>query len=274
MMPAIVSSRWYLPPRGRRHLLAVVAFCAMACANRSAPNGTGPRRVEDLVARVVRVYPHDTRAWTQGLVYFDGGLYESTGLQGRSSLRRVNPDSGVVERLINLEAPLFAEGLARVNDELIQLTWKDGVAFVWKLGNFERLREHRYQGEGWGLCFDGKRLVMSDGTDKLSFRDPRRFQEEGSVQVVRAGQPVRNLNELECVDGAVYANIWQTDTIVRIDPSSGEVTAWIDASGLLQPGERAGADVLNGIAHVPERNTFLITGKFWPHLFEVKFLPR
>ncbi len=246
-----------------------------ACANRSSSsstNGAGSHRVDDLVPQVVQVYPHDARAFTQGLVYFDRGLFESTGLNGRSSLRRVNPDSGTVETRVELDASVFAEGLARVNDELYQLTWKNGLAFVWKLGNFERVREYHYPGEGWGLCYDGKRLVMSDGSDKLTFRDPRTFKETGSVQVVRAGQPVRNLNELECVEGTVYANIWETDYIARIDPGSGEVTGWIDAAGLLSPGERAATDVLNGIAHVPERNTFLITGKLWPRIFEVKFV--
>jgi glutaminyl-peptide cyclotransferase len=270
MMPAIVFSRWS-STCGR--LLAALALMGGACANRSAPNGGGPRPFEQLVPKVLRVYPHDVRAFTQGLVYFDGGLYESTGQYGQSSLRRVDPDSGAVESSVDLDAQVFAEGLARVNDELHQLTWKNGLAFVWKLGTFEKVREHSYQGEGWGLCYDGKRLIMSDGSERLAFRDPRSFREEGSVRVARAGQPVHKLNELECVNGAVYANVWLSDVIVRIDPGSGEVTGWIDASGLLTPRERVGADWLNGIAHIPERDTFLITGKLWPHMFEVKFVP-
>jgi glutamine cyclotransferase len=246
-----------------------------ACANKTAtPAGGGLRRTEDMVARVVKVYPHDARAFTQGLVYFDGLLYESTGLLGRSSIRRVGFDSGAVEAEVSLDPPIFGEGLARVGDELIQLTWKNGQALVWKLSNLERLREHTYPGEGWGLCYDGKRLVMSDGSDRLVFRDPGTFAEEGSVRVVRAGQPVRQLNELECVDNLVYANVWGSDYIARIDVASGEVTGWIDASGLLNASERADTDVLNGIAYVPERGTFLITGKLWPSLFEVKFVAR
>jgi glutaminyl-peptide cyclotransferase len=257
--------------------LTVIAMLSLggACANKTAnPPSGGLRRTEDMVARVLKVYPHDARAFTQGLVYFDGQLYESTGLLGRSSIRRVVPDSGIVEAEVSLDPPIFGEGLARVGDELVQLTWKNGVALVWKLSNLERLREHTYEGEGWGLCLDGKRLVMSDGSDRLVFRDPSTFAEQGSVRVVRAGQPVRQLNELECVDGLVYANIWGSDYIARIDPTSGEVTGWIDASGLLDAGERAGTDVLNGIAYVPERGTFLITGKLWPNLFEVKFVAR
>ena len=266
----------YLRRRGALFLTAIALVVSLgACANNKAPpQAAGSRRVEELVARVLKVYPHDAKAFTQGLVYFDGGLFESTGLNGRSSIRRVNPDSGVVEAEVALDATLFGEGLARVNDELIQLTWKNGKAFVWNLSNLERIREHTYPGEGWGLCFDGKRLVMSDGSDRLTFRDPRSFEEEGGVRVLRAGQAVRQLNELECVDGMVYANVWGSDYIARIDPASGEVTGWIDASGLLQGAERMNTDVLNGIAHVPERNTFLITGKLWPNLFEVKFVPR
>jgi glutaminyl-peptide cyclotransferase len=275
MMPIELLMARYLRCRGPCHLGVAALIATLAgCANRTTPHAVGPQRVEDLVARVVRVYPHDARAFTQGLVYFDGGLFESTGLTGRSSLRRVDPDSGAVQAEVALDSPLFGEGLARVNDELIQLTWKNGRAFVWKLSNLERIREHGYPGEGWGLCYDGKRLVMSDGSDKLTFRDPRTFEEDGSVQVVRAGKPVRQLNELECVEGLVYANVWGSDYIARIDPASGEVTGWIDASGLLQGSERMNTDVLNGIAHVPERNTFLITGKLWPNLFEVKFLAR
>jgi glutamine cyclotransferase len=267
MMPAIVSTR----------LVPVVALPLLvaACANRTTQPATGaPRRIEELTLQVVNVYPHDTRAFTQGLVYWERGLYESTGLVGRSSLRRVEPQSGAIEAQVGLDPPFFAEGLARVGDELYQLTWQNGRAFVWKLSTFSRVREHSYSGEGWGLCYDGQRLVMSDGSDRLTFRDPRSFNETGSVRVVRAGQPVQQLNELECVDGLVYANIWQTDRIARIDPGSGEVTGWIDASGLLKGSERMGADVLNGIAYVPERGTFLVTGKLWPRIFEVRFVAR
>ncbi len=252
----------------------ILALSLAACANRTPPQAAGPRRVEELVTRVVRVYPHDTKAFTQGLVYFDGGLYESTGLLGRSSIRRVDPDSGAVQAEVALDPDLFGEGLARVGDELVQLTWKNGRAFVWNLSNLQRVREHAYPGEGWGLCHDGRRLIMSDGSDRLVFRDPRSFEEGGGVRVVRAGQPVRQLNELECVDGTVYANIWGSDHIARIDPGSGEVTGWIDASGLLDGSERAETDVLNGIAYVPERGTFLITGKLWPRVFEVQFVGR
>ena len=222
---------------------------------------------------MLRTYPHDPGAFTQGLVYSGGRLYESTGIEGRSSLRRVVLEDGRVETLVPLPPTLFAEGLARVGDQLVQLTWKNAVALVWDLPGLQRSTTHTYPGEGWGLCYDGRRLVMSDGGDRLVFRDPATFRPIGDVAVVSAGRPVRNLNELECAKGAVYANIWQEDRIARIDARTGDVTAWIDASGLLTAEERAGADVLNGIAHVPERDTFLLTGKFWPRVFEVSFEP-
>ncbi len=241
------------------------------CAGRAEPNARAP---EQLVVKVRASFPHDPGAFTQGLVYYRGRLYESTGLNGRSSVRRVDPRSGRVEAQTALEPTFFGEGLARVGEQLWQLTWKDGRAFVWGLEDLHPVGQHRYPGEGWGLCFDGRRLVMSDGTSRLAFRDPATFERTGGVTVEHDGQPVRHLNELECVGGAVYANIWQEERIVRIDPDTGRVTAWIDASGLLAPEQRAGVDVLNGIAYVPERGTFLLTGKLWPRLFEVELVRR
>ena len=213
--------------------LAVLLSLAAACANKTAPKPPVQRQVDDMRVRVLRTLGHDRNAFTQGLVYHEGKLYESTGLVGRSSLRRVDLETGRVEQNVPVEAPFFGEGLARVGSELVQLTWQNGKAFVWQLNGLGRVRQHDYQGEGWGLCFDGKRLVMSDGSDRLSFRDPASFAVTGSVNVVRSGHPVRHLNELECVQGAVYANIWGSDNIARIDPGSGEVTGWIDAGGLL-----------------------------------------
>ncbi|HEY0709225.1 MAG TPA: glutaminyl-peptide cyclotransferase [Polyangia bacterium] len=258
--------------------LALVALLAAACANKTAPSPpastTQPRASQDLTTMVINRFPHDRGAFTQGLLYANGKLYESTGLVGRSSLRRVDLTTGQVETEKTVEAPLFAEGLALAGDELFQLSWQNGRALVWRLDTFERVREHSYSGEGWGLTFDGQRLIMSDGGPRLTFRDLKTFAASGGIDVTRAGRPVPNLNELEWAEGHVYANVWQSESIVRIDPATGEVTATIDASGLLSPEERQNTDVLNGIAYVPERGTFFITGKYWPRLFEVKFVPR
>jgi len=219
---------------------------------------------------IVRVLPHDAQAFTQGLVVFDGKFYESTGLYGRSSVRRVAPATGVVERAAALASDRFGEGLALVDRRLIQLTWQNRIALVYDL-ELALITTFEYEGEGWGLCFDGTRLVMSDGSGRLSFRDPRSFAVIGGVDVRRAGVPVTRLNELECVGGQIYANVWQTDSVLRIDPASGNVLTTIDASGLLTAAETASADVLNGIAHDATTGHFFITGKLWPKVFEVRF---
>jgi len=217
---------------------------------------------------VVRTLPHDPRAYTQGLLLHDGRFYESTGVRGRSSLRRVMPQSGVVENEVDLSDEYFAEGLALAGDRLIQLTWKNQVAFVYDL-DFTRLTSFDYGGEGWGLCFDGKRLIMSDGSSRLTFRDPATFEELGGVEVTLDGEPVTELNELECVGHEVFANVWLTNRIVRIDATSGRVLTTIDAAGLLTEEEARHADVLNGIAYDPVSRHFFLTGKLWPKLFEV-----
>lgn len=232
-----------------------------------------PASPRQLVARVVRRYPHRPDAFTQGLLFHEGVLYESTGRRGLSELRLVDLATGSVRRRRALSERYFGEGLARVGERLVQLTWTSGRAIVFSRDDFEPVRELEYAGEGWGLCFDGERLVMSDGSAWLSFRDPDTFAEQQRVRVTHAGRPLGRLNELECVDGLVWANVWTTDEIVAIDPDRGEVTAVVDASGLLSREERAGTDVLNGIAWAQDRGHFLITGKLWPWLFEVDFVP-
>ncbi len=223
---------------------------------------------------VVARYPHDQEAFTQGLVWHEGRLFESTGLEGRSTLREVELRTGRVLRSVDLPRELFGEGLARVDGRLVQITWQSNVAYVWDLERFERVAQHRYAGEGWGLCYDGTSLVMSDGSDTLTFRDPATFAPRRTVRVTKLGRPTRWLNELECVRGEVYANVWQTDEILRIDPASGRVTGVLRARDLLTPEQREGADVLNGIAYVPETGRFLITGKLWPVMFEVEIRER
>ncbi len=229
--------------------------------------------VEHLRVRVIQRYPHQRDAFTQGLLWHDGDLYESTGGVGHSSLRLVELATGEVVRRRDNAPTLFAEGLALAGDLLYQITWQDGRALVYRRADFAPVREFSYDGEGWGLCHDGNSLVMSDGSDQLVFRDPATFAVRRSVRVTLEGRPVTRLNELECVAGAVWANVWQEEIIVRIDPRDGHVVAVVDASGLLTDEEREQTDVLNGIAWMPESGHFLITGKFWPWLFEVDFEP-
>ncbi|MDG4833814.1 glutaminyl-peptide cyclotransferase [Solwaraspora sp. WMMD1047] len=232
---------------------------------------TAPRlRVE-----VLGTVPHDTSAFTQGLELHDGILYEGTGLEGRSQIRALDPDTGQVQQQVALPAEVFGEGITVVDDTIWQLTWQDGIAYQRDRATLAERRQVTYPGEGWGICHDADRdrLVMSDGTDRLTFRDPDTFEPAATVAVTLDGQPLRSLNELECVGEKVWANVWQTDQIVRIDPATGTVDAVVDAAGLLTPDERAGADVLNGITAVPCTDNFLITGKLWPKMFRVRFVP-
>lgn len=219
---------------------------------------------------MLKAYPHDPEAFTQGLVYTDGALYESTGLRGRSSVRRVDLTTGEVLQRREVAAPYFAEGLALVGDRLIQLTWQENTAFVYDKDTFEPTGVFSYATEGWGLAHDGTQLIMSDGTPVLRFRDPDTFEVTRAVTVTFDGQPIERLNELEFIDGQVWANIWQTDAIARIDPATGAVMGWIDLSGLLSPEERISADVLNGIAYDPAGKRLFVTGKLWPKLFEIE----
>jgi glutaminyl-peptide cyclotransferase len=218
----------------------------------------------------IEVHPHDAGAFTEGLLLHEGWLFESTGLEGRSSLRRVSRSTGDVLQRIELPANEFGEGLALAGDRLIQLTYRNGLAHVYDLASFAQLDSFEYSGEGWGLCFDGRRLIMSDGSDRLTFRDPDTFAITGSVGVQEDGVSYARLNELECVAGEVFANVWLTDLILRIDPETGDVLTRVDASGLLSSREAVGVDVLNGIAHDPSTGRFLLTGKYWPKLFEVE----
>ena len=242
------------------------------------PNGTSrpvaAPAIEELRLRVIRKYPHATDAFTQGLIWHEGVMYESTGQYGRSSLRKVRLEDGKVLAQRKLGPKFFGEGLERVGERLIQLTWRSGFAFVSELSTLEARETLSYRGEGWGLCYDGTALVMSDGSSMLEFRDPESMELLGEVSVLKNGHPVRQLNELECVGSEIYANIWQRNEIIRIDGKSGRVTGTIDASGLLSRVEAKRADVLNGIAYKPESKTFLLTGKLWPHVFEVELLPR
>ena len=223
---------------------------------------------------VVRTYPHDRRAFTQGLQYLEGVLYEGTGQNGQSSIRKVKLETGEVLQQRDLSKEHFGEGIVVRNTELFQLTWQSGIGFVYDAKTFAPKRTFRYSGEGWGLTQDAQDLIMSDGTDALRFIEPATFKERRRVRVTALGRPVKSLNELEFVKGEVFANVWMTDTLARIDATSGKVTGWIDLSGLLMPGERLAADVLNGIAYDPAGDRLFVTGKWWPKLFEVRLVRR
>jgi glutaminyl-peptide cyclotransferase len=227
-------------------------------------------RLPNYTYTVVKTYPHDRRAFTQGLQYLDGFLYEGTGQNGESSIRKVKLETGEVLQRRALSKEHFGEGITVWKSELFQLTWQSGLAFVYNRETFEPQRTFRYSGEGWGLTADPNGLIMSDGTDVLRFLDAATFTERRRVKVTALGQPVRSLNELEYVRGELFANVWTTDMVARIDPASGKITGWVDLAGLLTPVERANADVLNGIAYDAAGDRLFVTGKWWPKLFEVK----
>ncbi|WP_086783295.1 glutaminyl-peptide cyclotransferase [Crossiella equi] len=251
-------------------LVGALVFSGCSAASEPNPQLPAPQRLR---VEVLEARAHDQTAFTQGLELAGGALYEGTGLVGASTLREVDPVSGTVRRRVDVPSGYFGEGITVVGDSIWQLTWQDGVAIKWRRGDFSQERTAEYKGEGWGLCHDGSRLVMSDGSGTLTFRDPATFAERGRLAVRRADAEVTRLNELECAGGAVWANVWQTDEILRIDPATGAVTAVVDASRLLPEAQRNGADVLNGIAAVPGTEEFLLTGKLWPSLFRVKFVP-
>jgi glutamine cyclotransferase len=224
--------------------------------------------------RIVHTYPHDPQAYTQGLLFKDGHLYESTGRNGHSTLRMTDLETGRVLQSAPLEEKYFAEGLAAWGSTLIQLTWQSHIAFVYDQFSFRQLRTFNYDGEGWGLTDDGNALILSDGTSTLRFFDALTFHETRRIVVTDQKHPVTDLNELEFVRGEIYANVWHTDRIARISPATGQVLGWIDLSGLLPENERSEPEaVLNGIAYDPEHDRLFVTGKLWPSLFEIKVIP-
>ena len=224
--------------------------------------------------RIVNTYPHDPGAFTQGLDIADGVLYEGTGLNGQSSLRRVELETGEILQQVDLDDEYFGEGIVVTGDRIYQLTWQSQLAFVYDRETFEELDTHTYPTEGWGLTSDGERLIMSDGSSTLFFRDPETFAEVRRVEVRNGSEPLDRLNELEWVNGEVWANVWQTDQIVRIDPATGAVLGWIDLTGLLQPEDQVGTDVdvLNGIAVDEATGRIFVTGKLWPVLYEIELV--
>jgi glutaminyl-peptide cyclotransferase len=238
----------------------LVLWCGVALAD-SAPV---------LGYRVVASYPHDPSAFTQGLIFIDGKLYESTGHYGRSTVRRVDLETGRVEQDIRLAPNLFGEGLMDWHGRLVQLTWREQLGIIYDAKTFERLETFQYPGEGWGLTHDGQHWIMSDGSDELRFLDPETRRIVRRLKVRDGRQPVHWLNELEYIDGAIWANVWRSDRIVRISPISGAVTAVLDLTTLYPAGERVSSEaVMNGIAHDAATNRLFVTGKYWPRLYEI-----
>ena len=277
MRTLLAGWRGRIRPRSLRRVMAALAIATLGVAGetaRPAPAAQTPAvagAARRLQWEVVRSGPHDPQAFVQGLVWHDGGFFESTGLLGRSTLRRVEWPSGRVVRRVDLPGDVFGEGLARVGNRLVQLSWKSGRGFVYDLGSFRLLREVRYEGEGWGLAYDGTSLIQSDGSNVLTYRDPETFAPRRQLAVTWDGQPVRNLNELEFIDGAVWANVWYTDFIVQISPESGQVISYLDLAGLRGADSGRHPDaVLNGIAYDAAARRLFVTGKLWPAIFELR----
>ncbi len=240
-------------------------------ANSAAATTPAPAKPKTYGYEVVNSWPHDTKAFTQGLVFHDGALLESTGQNGLSTLRRVELKTGKVLKKVDVPAQYFAEGVTLLGGKIYQLTWQHGRGFIYDPENFQRVGEFRYDGEGWGLTQDGESLILSDGTSQIRFIDPETFQLRRTLSVRDGGQPLREINELEYVKGEIWANVWHKDMVARIDPRTGGVVGWIDLKGLLAPGEAGDPEaVLNGIAYDEAGDRLFVTGKLWPKLFEIR----
>ena len=242
-------------------------------ANPNSPVKTNPENgpVPRYGYQVVNILPHDPNAFTQGLVVADGKFLESTGEVGRSSLRSVEPATGRVLKKVDLAPPYFAEGIALLNGRIYQLTWQHQVGFIYDAQTFERVGQFNYDGEGWGLTTDGQSLILSDGSSRIRFIDPTSFRVTKTITVVDGKEPVIELNELEYIEGQIYANIWHDDRIATIDPQTGRVTSWIDLTNLMPKEELSDEEaVLNGIAYDQANNKLFVTGKLWPRIFEIR----
>jgi glutamine cyclotransferase len=269
-------------PVSWRSLLLVTVLLAVAACGKSAaekipsvpPTPAAPA-VTHYTYEVIATWPHDARAFTQGLVFRNGEFVESTGLYGQSSLREVEVNTGRVLKQVPVPSQYFAEGLAVIGDQAYQLTWRNGKGFVYDADTFRLEKEFAYDGEGWGLATDGHWLILSDGTNRIRFLDPVTFKVVRTIEVLENGRPVNRLNELEWVNGEIFSNVWQTDEIVRIDPATGQVRGVIDFSGLLAPLDRGPeTDVLNGIAYDAANDRLFVTGKRWPKIYEVRLKAR
>ncbi|HAF23675.1 MAG TPA: glutamine cyclotransferase [Blastocatellia bacterium] len=257
-------------------LVLFLSFTSFQCqpgpaANLPGEKTSGNGSVPIYGYEVIHVWPHDPDAFTQGLVFQDGKLLESTGEVGRSSLRRVELETGSVLQKVDVPEPYFAEGITLLKGKIYQLTWRDQLGFIYDPWTFEKIGTFNYEGEGWGLANDGQSLILSDGTNRIRFLDPDNFQVRKTIAVSDGSTPVNEINELEYVQSEIYANIWHADRIARIDPQTGRIVGWIDLTGLLSRGEvHDGEAVLNGIAYDETNGRLFVTGKLWPKLFEIR----
>ncbi|HTT23033.1 MAG TPA: glutaminyl-peptide cyclotransferase [Candidatus Sulfotelmatobacter sp.] len=254
--------------------IAAVVLLSTSVLSQS-PSSSSKSHPPEYTFEVVRQLPHDSAAFTQGFTFFNGFFYEGTGRQGQSSLRQVDPETGRVTRKVDLAPDLFGEGVAVLEHTVVQLTWTSHIGFVYDLSDFHLLRTFQYSGEGWGLATDGRDLYMSDGSSQIRVLDGRTFAEKRRINVHDSAKPVEQLNELEFVEGELYANIWHSDRIARISPHTGEVTGWIDLTGILGPFyQRDAESVLNGIAYDSKGKRVFVTGKLWPRIFEIRVVPK
>ena len=264
------------PTIARAIVALAAAFALATAAPARAASASASAAIPVYGYKVVHTYPHDLNAFTEGLFFENGYLYESTGLDGHSTVRKVKLETGQVVERANLPDDVFGEGITSWNGKLIGLTWKGHIGYVLDLDSFDTKGQFGYPGEGWGLTHDDTEMVMSDGTADIRFLNPQTLVESHRIHVTAQGKPVDQLNELEWVDGEIYANIWQTDRIARIDPQTGNVVGWIDCKGLLAMKDfiPQHTDVLNGIAYDPATKRLWVTGKFWPKVFEIKLVKR
>ncbi len=256
-------------------LIYLLFLLPLGISSCSGASKVAPEPVTVYSYKIVNTYPHDTNAFTQGLVFEDGVIYEGTGRYGKSSLRKVDLETGKIRDIHELPERYFGEGITVFEDIIIQLTWKSRLGLVYDKESFEVLRDFTYESEGWGITHDGERLIMSDGTSTLRFLDPEDFSTTGHIEVHKDDTPLNNLNELEYIDGQIYANVWPTDNIAIIDPQSGRVVGWMELFGLQQTLSWSGPmDVLNGIAYDAADNRLFVTGKLWPRLFEIELVAK
>jgi glutamine cyclotransferase len=259
----------------RQSLSISFALAALPFLSAQASQQTKAPRTPEYTFKLIQVFPHDPAAFTQGLVYRDGFLYEGTGIKGQSSLRKVRLETGEVVQRVDLDPEYFGEGIALLKDQVIQLTWQSHTGFVYNLSDFRLLRQFSYSGEGWGLTNNAHEIFMSDGTSELRVLDPVTFAEQRRIKVRDGRTPIDQLNELEFVEGEIFANVWQTDRIARISPETGKVLGWIDLKGLLsQVYHLESGAVLNGIAYDATGKRLFVTGKLWPSIFQIELVPK